>query len=284
VSGAPSDSVNAAALSPADGVTAGSEGARAGPGPGADAGAGPLADPIAEARRIIDAARAQGLTVRLIGGVAVVMQSPGDRPLLPRPLKDIDLVTLPGQGKKIAKLLSELHYVGEEMFNAVRGSRRQLFHDPVNDRQLDVFVGEFSMCHSLPIADRLDRHPYTVPLAELLLTKLQIVELNERDERDIYTLCYHHEIGDRLTGGIESDVIAALCAGDWGLWRTCQGTIERSGADLVNYDLAPSARELISARLGRLWDQIDGTPKSGKWKRRSRLGERKRWYEEPEEA
>jgi hypothetical protein len=242
-----------------------------------------LADPVAEARRLIDAARAQGMTVRVLGGVAVHMQSPAGQPLLPRALKDIDLVTTRPEGQAAGRLLEELGYAGEEMFNALRGSRRRLYHDPVNGRQLDVFVGEFSMCHSLPIAERLDRHPYTVPLAELLLTKLQIVELNERDERDIYTLCYHHEVGEGLGDGIESDVVAALCAGDWGLWRTCRGTIERCRADIELYELESAARELIQSRLRRLWEHVEAAPKTGKWKRRSRLGERVRWYQEPEE-
>jgi hypothetical protein len=245
---------------------------------------GPLADPIAEARRLIDAGSAQGLTVRVLGGVAVHMQSPGGRPLLPRPLKDIDIVIPRGDGRRVARLLENLDYVGEEMFNAMRGSRRQLFHDVANARQLDVFVGEFSMCHSLPIADRLDRHPYTVPVAELILTKLQIVELNERDERDIYTLCYHHDVVLGSADGIEADVISNLCAADWGLWRTCQGTIERCCADIHQYELEPSARDVIESRLRRLWERIDAAPKTGKWKRRSRVGERVRWYQEPEET
>jgi hypothetical protein len=241
----------------------------------------PLADPVAEARRVIDAASAATLTVRAVGGTAVHMQSPNDQPLLARPIKDIDLVTERGESRRIARLLDELCYVGDEMFNALRGSRRQLFHDTVNDRQLDVFVGDFEMCHSLPIAARLDREPYTVPLAELLLTKLQIVELNERDERDIYTLCYHHEVGP---GGIEPDVVAKLCAADWGLWRTCKGTIERSCADVDQYGLDRRAQELVQGRLERLWNEIDAVPKTSRWKRRSRVGERMRWYQEPEEG
>jgi hypothetical protein len=246
----------------------------------------PLADPVAETRRVIDAAAAEGMTVRALGGVAVYLSSPEGRPLLPRALKDIDLVTSRGEGRAVGRLLVQLEYVGEEMFNALRGSRRQLFHDPVNGRQVDVFVGEFTMCHALPVADRLDRRPYTIPLAELLLTKLQIVELNERDERDIYTLCFHHELAPgQSSEGIEAGVVAGLCAEDWGLWRTCKATIERCLADLDRYhELEPSARELVAGRLGRLWEQIEATPKSRKWKRRSRIGDRVRWYQEPEET
>jgi hypothetical protein len=259
-------------------VTSTRPGAEPGPASGEKI---PLGDLVAEARRLIEAARAQELTVRVLGGAAVYMQSPNEQPLLPRELKDIDLVTPRGEGKRIARLLDEHGYVGEDMFNAVRGSRRQLFHDLVNGRQLDVFVGEFEMCHSLPIADRLERDPYTVPLAELVLTKLQIVELNERDERDIYTLFFHHEVGP---GGIEPAVIATLCAADWGLWRTCKGTIERSCADIDQYGLDGSAQQLVRKRLERLWADINAAPKTGRWKRRSRVGERMRWYQEPEEA
>lgn len=244
-------------------------------------GSGPLADPVLEARRVIDTGRDRGLVVRVLGGVAVHMQAPECRPVLPRPLKDIDLVVARGDGKRLSQLLGELGYVGEEMFNTLRGSRRQLFHDPVNGRDLDAFVGEFSMCHPLPIAERLDHDAYTIPLAELLLTKLQIVELNERDERDIYTLCYHHHIGP---GGIESDVVARVCAADWGLWRTCKGTVERCCADVGGYPLERAAQELIVTRLMQLWQDIDAAPKTGKWRRRSRVGERIRWYQEPEET
>jgi hypothetical protein len=247
-------------------------------------GAGPLADPVAEARRVIDAAREEGVTVRALGGVAVYMLSPGLQPLLPRPLKDIDLVTSRGQGNAAGRVLAQLEYVGEEMFNALRGSRRQLFHDPVNQRDVDVFVGEFTMCHTVPIADRLDRLPYTVPVAELLLTKLQIVELTERDQRDIYTLCYHHQLTDDPSSGLDAALIAGLCADDWGLWRTCKGTIERCVADVNGYAVDAPARDQILTRLDELWHRIDAAPKTGRWRRRSRLGERKRWYQEPEEA
>jgi hypothetical protein len=245
---------------------------------------GLLSDPVAEARRLIDAARGQGLTVRALGGVAVHLQSPGGQPLLSRPLKDIDLVTPRKEGRALARLLEQMEYVGEEMFNALRGSRRQLYHDPVNGRRLDVFVGEFAMCHELPISSRLDRDPYTVPLAELLLTKLQIVQLGERDERDIYTLVHHHALCETGGSGIEAPIIAAMCADDWGLWRTCKGTIERSASDLERYEIDAVARDRIAKRLTELWRHIDAAPKSGKWKRRNRLGDRMRWYQEPEEV
>lgn len=245
---------------------------------------GPLGDPVAEARRVIEAGQARGLSVRALGGVAVYLQAPAGQPLLPRRLKDLDFVTAKGQGRAIGELMTELGYRGEEMFNALRGSRRQLFHDSANDRAVDVFVGEFEMCHAIPVAERLDADSYTVPLAELLMTKLQIVELTERDERDIYTLCYHHEVTTSGGNGIEADVIAELCAEDWGLWRTTTATIERCRGDLAGYELDERAATTISGRLGLIQKRMDEAPKTRRWKRRSRVGDRIRWYRQPEET
>lgn len=243
----------------------------------------PLADPVAEARRVIDAAREQGVTMRALGGVAVFLQAPDTKPLLGRELHDIDLVAPKDSKRAIEPVIRSLGYASDENFNAYHGHHRQLYVDLHNQRKLDVFVGSFSMCHELPIADRLKRHPLTVPLAELLLTKLQIIELNERDERDVYNLSFHHPISDTEPDGIEAGFIAGLCAEDWGLWRTCTGTIKRCRNDLGNYGLSDADRSLIDGRLAELADRIEAAPKSSRWRRRSRLGERKRWYQEPEE-
>ena len=243
----------------------------------------PLEDPVEESRRLIEAATAKGVTVRALGGVAVKLRSPAQGPLLPRPVGDIDLVTKRGGRTAVSNLLTEAGYVPDEMFNALHGTRRLLFYDEGNQRKLDVFIGEFVMCHPIPIADRLERHPLTVPLAELLLTKLQIVELTERDERDIYNLVFHHEVVTVEGEGIEADYVAEICARDWGLWRTAKSTIERSRTDVAGYSLEGDAGRLIAERLAAISDRIEQAPKSARWKLRSRVGDRVRWYEEPEE-
>lgn len=243
----------------------------------------PLKDPIEESRRLIDAANARSLTVRVLGGVAVYLQAPAEGPLLPRPVGDIDITTRRGNRAGVTQVLTEAGYLPDEMFNALHGSRRMLFYDEVNGRKLDVFVGEFTMCHPIPIAERLERHPLTVPLAELMLTKLQIVELTERDQKDIYNLSYHHHVSGGDGTGIEGDYIAEICSKDWGLWRTARATIERCKTNLPGYGLDPPAATLIVERLDLLWTRIEEAPKTTRWRLRSRVGDRVRWYEEPEE-
>jgi hypothetical protein len=264
-------------------VSATSPDADAGAGAGDAAGKLALADPIAEARRVLARAGEQGVMLRVLGGVAVFLQSPAAAPLLSRKINDIDVVTTRAGKRAMAGLFSALGYTEDEVFNAFHGNVRQVYVDEVNRRKVDVFVGAFSMCHEIPIAERLDREPLTVPLAELLLTKLQIVELTERDERDIYNLCFHHELSAGDGPGIEAGVIAGLCSQDWGLWRTCKGTIEHCRGDLGSYELADDARATIDARLVSLWERIEQAPKTSKWRWRARVGDRVRWYEEPEE-
>ena len=211
------------------------------------------------------------------------LQAPSDGPLLPRAIKDIDLATRRGTRTAVTEVLRGAGYVPDEMFNAVHGARRLLFYDLANQRKLDVFVGDFSMCHQVPIAERLERDPLTIPLAELLVTKLQIVELTERDERDVYNLTYHHPVTNGDGSGIESDVIAQLCAKDWGLWRTIRGTVQRCRSDATRYGLDSEAVGVIVRRLDELWRRIEAEPKSSMWRMRNRVGDRVRWYEEPEE-
>jgi hypothetical protein len=250
----------------------------------ASAGASsPLADPVIEAKRLIESAARAGLTVRVLGGVAVRMQAPLENPLLPRPIGDIDLTTKQGGWRALADFLKSAGYAGDDMFNALNGARRLLFFDHTNNRKLDVFVGEFEMCHSIPIAGRLHKLPMTIPLAELLLTKLQIVQLTERDLRDIYSMTYHHPVSTGDGSGIEADFIADLCAKDWGLWRTCTSTIQQSLVRLPEYSLPPEASALIASRLAELLKLIERAPKTARWKIRSRMGDRVRWYDEPEE-
>jgi hypothetical protein len=243
----------------------------------------PVADPVEEGRRLVQVAGERGVVFRLLGGVAVYLQSPNGGPLLPRVIGDIDVVTKKGNRAAVTDALKSAGYVPDEMFNAVHAARRLLFYDEQNQRKLDVFVGEFVMCHSIPITDRLDRQPLTLPLAELLLTKLQIVQLNERDQRDIYNLTYHHPVTDGDGSAIEGDYVAAVLAQDWGFWRTSKSTIERCKANLGSYGLEEPAAATITERLDALWRMVESAPKTARWRLRSRVGDRMRWYEEPEE-
>ena len=244
----------------------------------------PLADIVAEAERLLAAARSSDVPIRLLGGLAVYFHS--ER--IPAPLRrlygDIDVATTKGAGRSASELLSSLGYEPSREFNALNGSRRMLFHDMQNERKLDVFVETFELCHTIPITGRLALDEHTIPLAELLLTKLQVVELTDKDLLDIVTLLYQHDVGPHDDDVINSDFIAGLTADDWGLWRTVRLNVERVHDQVGSLPLDADARDRVIARANALWERVEQEPKSRKWRLRDRVGDRKRWYELPDEV
>jgi hypothetical protein len=245
----------------------------------------PNADIVTEAGRLLAAAAAADVPVRLVGGLAVRAHLPdGTAPVISREYKDIDLVTLKGRSKAVTTFMTEQGYEADRVFNTTNGHRRLLYYDVPHQRQVDVFVGSFEMCHAIPITERIELHPAAVPLAELLLTKMQIVELNAKDQSDIITLLYHQDVGEGDDGVINAKRVAQLCASDWGLWRTTKMNVERTHQALAGEGLAPDIRAVAEPRLERLWEAIEAAPKSSRWKMRNRVGDKVRWYEEPEEV
>lgn len=233
---------------------------------------------------MISMANERGLPLRLLGGLAVQLGGQPPPEALRREYKDIDVVTRRGQRKAVTTFMEDAGYTADAEFNTINGHSRLLFHDLANRRQVDVFVGAFELCHAIPIADRLELEPLTVPLAELLLTKLQIVNLNEKDQRDILALVAGHEIADHDGGAINAAVVARACAADWGLWRTTRQNVERVRAATAEYALDAALVQSIHARLDALWERVEEEPKGTKWKLRARIGDRVRWYEQPDEV
>jgi DNA repair exonuclease SbcCD nuclease subunit len=238
-----------------------------------------------EVRRVLDGAAGEGITLRALGGLAIFLHAPADLPQgVRRSYKDIDFVTVRNGERGIPRFMEAIGYTANRQFNTLNAGRRLLFYDVPHDRQVDVFVGTFKMCHTIPITERLDVDPLTVPLAELLLTKLQIVHLNEKDQRDILALLVSHPIGDTDHDVINSARIAQLLSEDWGLWRTTKLNLERTHEALSEYRLSAEERRVIADRASQLWVNVEKAPKSRKWKLRDRIGDRKCWYDLPEEV
>ena len=229
---------------------------------------------------MIAAAGREQLPLRLLGGVAVRLRSGSLPSGLERPYKDLDFATTRKASGSAQQLLRELGYEPHVVFNAMNSKERLLFFDEANGRQVDVFVGAFRMCHEIPLEGRLDVHPDTVPLAELLLTKLQIIELNEKDVRDAVALFHLHEVAED-DSGINAARVASLCADDWGLWRTITANLAAVGSHVDRYDVD---RERVATRIARVLERIETAEKSRGWRLRAKVGERKRWYDLPEEV
>ncbi|MBA3866668.1 MAG: hypothetical protein H0X42_10060 [Solirubrobacterales bacterium] len=203
-------------------------------------------------------------------------------PPLQRKYADIDLVTVGSAREATIELMAALGYAGDVEFNTLHGHRRLFFWDEANQRQVDVFVDEARLCHTIDFRPRLEAVPTTLTLADLLLMKLQVVETNEKDLIDVCAILADHDLSSDESG-VNSAYIASLAASDWGLWKTLGMVAERGeqfAARLPGFELGL----LVAERLARLRAELEAVPKTRVWKLRARVGERKRWYELPEEV
>jgi hypothetical protein len=225
----------------------------------------------------------EGVPLRLLGGVAIRLRAALEPPpAFARSYADLDFVTGKRTAAAAATFFRGEGYVPHVAFNALHGGERLLFFDEEHDRQVDVFVGAFAMCHRVPLEARLEVDPVSIPLAELLLTKLQVIELNEKDVRDTLALLHDHPVGDADGETLNAARVAALCAADWGLWRTITENLRACREFADRYDVPD--RALLDERLDTLLERIEAEPKSRAWRLRGRIGDRKRWYELPEEV
>lgn len=245
--------------------------------------AAPLADPVTEGRRVAEAAARADLPLRLLGGVAIAILCPSSRrPPLARQYGDIDLATTGAARNEVLQMMESLGYRGDREFNMLHGHRRLSLCDERNERRVDVFVNEANLCHRIDLRARLEVVLLTLSLADLAMLKLQVVETNEKDYLDICAIFADHDLTNDESG-VNVTYIADLAASDWGLWRTLDMVAERSERFALALP-AFEAGQLVAGRLRRLREELDRAPKTRGWKLRARIGDRKRWYELPEEV
>jgi len=243
----------------------------------------PLQSPVEEAARVIDAAQANGVVLRLFGGVSFWFRCPtAKRPPLQRKYVDVDFMGHAKQSKEIKQLFASLDYVPRDKFNAMQGYRRLIFNDMANQRRVDVFLDVFEMCHSFNFRDRLEVDAKTIPLADMLVTKIQIIDVNEKDLKDAVCLFADYDVGDSDKEMINGAYIANLCASDWGIYKTFTVNLDKLLAKLGDLSLDDEAKASVRGRVNKLKTMIEDKPKDFRWKMRARVGERVKWYELPE--
>ncbi|MBO0837480.1 MAG: hypothetical protein J2P28_18505 [Actinobacteria bacterium] len=235
--------------------------------------AGP--DITARALEVIDRTEAHGVEARLLGGAGVAALL-GERcpPACRRVPGDIDLAAPSARRKQLGELLESAGLVPDRHFNALHGRERLAFAAP-DGLKVDVILDVLRMCHVVQLAVGLRGPAPCLPAWLLLVTKLQIVELTEKDRNDVAAMlvaCSPEEL--------DFPAVARLCAEDWGLWRSLTGSL----AEVVRQppELVPAQRERLAENAAALAQALESQPKSRRWRMRARLGERVRWYELPE--
>ncbi len=242
----------------------------------------------AEVSRVVGAAEGAGATMRVLGSIGVALHCPDAKGLLPsfeRTYADIDFAAYRREAREVGAALAGLGYREDREVFITSEGRRAIFDHQATGIHLDVFYDELEFCHRIPLAGRLAADRPTIPLAELLLSKLQIVKLNEKDVVDTALLLLDHELGATDDDTIDLGRIARLCADEWGLWRTLTMNLEKVRSLATSYpqlDGAQRARVLeASVELKRA---IDAQPKPLAWRVRDRVGDRRQWWTDVDEV
>jgi hypothetical protein len=244
------------------------------------------ADLLNTAKGLIDMASERSIPLRLVGGLAIRFLTP-DLPPRSSTGQDLDFAGASATRRPLAELLTERGYEPDKNFNALYGNKQLYFANLDTGLSIDVMVDKFHMCHTLEFADRLTRLPYTLDPVDLLLSKLQIVELNEKDADDCLRLLVTFPLEDSAdSSAMDLRVFRDLMGQDWGWWRTVTLNLDRITALVSDGERPATEGGKLDprAQLRVLSDTAESAPKSRGWKMRSRIGERKRWYDVPEET
>lgn len=245
-----------------------------------------LSDIREEAGRLAEAAVTLGLSARLIGGLAIWLRCPSVRDgQFARSYDDMDFAISAASATKFKVLLMTQGYLPDQFFNGLHGATRLYYGEPAGRWSIDVVIDELVMSHKLDLRGRLDGPAPTITLADLLLTKLQVWEINRKDLGDTLCLLADHPLteDDGDVEGISLARIRSVLGRDWGFSHT----VERNAlkvAELWTREPVPGAANDVAAQVRSLLGAIDAAPKSRAWRLRSRVGERIRWYETPEEV
>jgi hypothetical protein len=241
---------------------------------------------LSEARRLIDQAGDRGIVLRLLGGLAIQVLTP-ELPPRTRDGQDLDFASVRSSRKPLSEMLAEDGYVGDRNFNALYGDKQLYFTHGESGLAIDVMIDRLHMCHTVEFAERATVMPYTLSATDLLLSKLQIVELNAKDLDDCVRLLVTFPLGDSDDPDIlDLRVIRDLVGDDWGWWKTVSLNLDRIEAALADGSVpVPEGGRLDpAAAVQALSETLEQAPKSRRFKLRDRIGERKRWYEIPEET
>ena len=241
-----------------------------------------------ELKRILKASDDAGIILRVIGSLAFQKHCQNFGYLqaaMGRAYTDIDFAAYNKQTKEIRTLMSGLGYHENREVFIVSEGYRAIFERPEVGLHIDIFYEKLDFCHVIYWKERLEVDHPSIPLAEMLLEKMQIVQINEKDIIDTIMLLLEHPLGDQDHETVNIKRIAKLCSADWGLWRTTTMNLEKVRQLAQSYtQLTGEQKGTIDSQVKAALLRIDQEPKPIAWRLRARVGDRVKWYKEVHEV
>jgi hypothetical protein len=236
---------------------------------------------IEEAIRIQREAENVNIHLRLLGSLAFRLQCPKHAAhfeALERRITDIDFAASTRTRDRLLTFFQQQGYTIDENTLLVGAGYRYIFENPQNKTHIDIFFDRLEMSHTVVFRDRLNIDKLTISLADLLLEKMQIVQISRKDFKDTAILLLEHDIGedDRT---IDMEYIGHIMSKDWGFFHTFSTNLNKLKDALVQFDsFDEQEKAIIRQRVDAILETIDSSEKSLKWKARSKIGTQVRWY------
>jgi hypothetical protein len=165
--------------------------------------------------------------------------------------------------------MSGLGYAENREVSIVSEGDRAIFENQGSALHVDVFFDKLDFSHVVSWNNRLEVDAPTIPLAELLLEKMQIFQINEKDIIDTIMLLLEHPLGDSDREVINIDRVAQILAKDWGLWRTTTMNLAKVKQMADHYpQLSDEQKQQVGSRVDQALARIEKEPKSTAWRLR----------------
>ncbi len=241
---------------------------------------------IDEAKVLVDEAAKKGLLLRIMGGMAIYMHSTEYEALWrslarlgTKVFTDIDFVAYGKQRNELYEFAQSRGYKTDPRFLYQFGKTRHIFFGG-RVPMVEIFYDQLEMNHTVPYKGRLEVDFPTTPLAELMMQKLQVVKINEKDIKDLIVLIRAHEVGQDDKEKINLAVFDFVdMFNDWGWYYTATMNLNKVKKFAYEYpQLSQQDKQIVGERVDRMLSHVDTKPKSFKWKMRAKMGTKTMWY------
>lgn len=239
------------------------------------------------------AANESNLVLRLTGGLGIACALREDTSLLDilfanravlsdSVFADIDFVSTSRDARRMNDFfVDKLNFSKDRIVNALFGDVRRIYYSQDLAFHTDIFIDKLEFNHTLDVANRLSLSFPHLDVPDLLLSKLQIHFINQKDLVDIIALMCSGEILK------ESSVarILEVLSDDWGFYHDSICNLDRA-MQLTDglHGMTSFRRDAVTKAIEKLKSDIDRQPKSRAWIKRNRKGILKQWWQDVEEV
>lgn len=242
---------------------------------------------LALAKQLVQQGKERGVTLRILGHLAVRDHTHQYRELIDKmgriPTHDIDYMGYSKEETEADHMFKEMDYKPDRAvaFSQEYGIQRLIYHHPHEEIIAEIFLDQLRMAHTLDFRGRLELDSPTISLVDLLLSKLQIQQITEKDIKDMIVLLAEHDLGSGDRERIDTDYLIELTSQDWGFWYTAINNLKKLREWLNQIEvLNAETRELVDGKANSIIDRMETCPKSLKWRLRAKVGTRVKWYDD----